>query len=65
MKTTDKAKQKEYVAEMSRIDYETGGYIVPVFTPSIDAWSSKVGGIPDYLTGIAPGNMDFHEMWMA
>jgi peptide/nickel transport system substrate-binding protein len=63
--TTDKAKQAEYVGEMCRIDHEIGPYIVPVYAPAIDAWSSKVGGVPEYKTGIAPGNMEFHNMWMA
>lgn len=65
VRTADKEKQKELVGEMSRIDWETGGYIVPVYSPAIDAWSSAVGGVPDYLTGIAPGNVEFHKMWMA
>jgi peptide/nickel transport system substrate-binding protein len=63
--TTDDAARNELIGQMARIDYERGGYIVPVFSPAIEAYSSKVGGLKDYVTGVSPNNADFKNMWLA
>jgi peptide/nickel transport system substrate-binding protein len=63
--TTDDAARNELIGQMARIDHERGGYIVPVFSPAIEAYSSKVGGLEDYVTGVSPNNADFKNMWLA
>jgi peptide/nickel transport system substrate-binding protein len=63
--TTDDAQRKELIGEMALIDHEAGGYIVPIFSPTIEAYSDKVGGIQDYITGVSPNNADFKNMWLA
>jgi peptide/nickel transport system substrate-binding protein len=62
--TTDNARRAELVHEMAHIDYEQGAYIVPVFLPAIEAFSSKVGGIKPSNTGVMPGNADFKHFWI-
>jgi peptide/nickel transport system substrate-binding protein len=63
--TVDDAARNDLIGQMARIDYERGGYIVPVFSPTIEAYSPKVGGITDYITGVSPNNADFKNMWLA
>jgi peptide/nickel transport system substrate-binding protein len=63
--TTDDAKRKDLIGQMAHIDYDQGGYIVPIFSPAIEAYSSKVGGITDSITGVSPNNADFKNMWLA
>jgi peptide/nickel transport system substrate-binding protein len=63
--TTDGAARKELIGQMAQIDYDRGGYIVPIFSPAIEAYSDKVGGITESITGVSPNNADFKNMWLA
>jgi len=63
--TTDATARNELVGQLARIDHERGGYIVPVFSPAIEAYSAKVGGLTDYVTGVSPNNADFKSMWLS
>jgi len=63
--TVDQAKRKELIQQMAKIDYERGGYIIPVFTPGIQAYTSNVGGIKPSVTGVTPGNADFANFFLS
>ncbi|MGX8014233.1 ABC transporter substrate-binding protein (plasmid) [Mesorhizobium sp. ORM8.1] len=63
--TVDPEKRKDIVHQMQKIDYEEGGYIIPYFPCSIDAFSNKVHGIQPSKTGVSFGNFDFRSMWIA
>lgn len=63
--TVDEAERNDLIARMARVDHERGAYIVPVFAPAIEAYSAKVGGIKDSITGVSPNNADFKNMWLA
>jgi peptide/nickel transport system substrate-binding protein len=63
--TTSEATREQLVGQMAHVDYDRGGYIVPVFSPSIEAYTSNVGGVTDYVTGVSPNNADFKKMWLA
>lgn len=63
--TTDDAKRKDLIGQMAHIDYDRGGYIIPIFSPAIEAYSPKVGGLKDYVTGVSPNNGDFKNMWLS
>ena len=63
--TIDDAQRKDLIGQMAHIDYDQGGYIVPIFSPAIEAYSAKVGGITDSITGVSPNNADFKNMWLA
>jgi peptide/nickel transport system substrate-binding protein len=63
--TTDTATRNDLIGQLAHIDYDRGGYIVPVFTPVIEAWSSSVGGIEKSVTGVSPGNADFKNFWIS
>lgn len=63
--TVDAATRKQLIGQMAHIDHDRGGYIVPVFSPVIEAYSAKVGGVKDFITGVSPNNADFKHMWLA
>lgn len=63
--STDAALRKELIGQMATIDHDRGGNIVPVFSPVIEAYSPKVGGAKEFITGVSPNNADFKNMWLA
>lgn len=63
--STDAALRKQLIGELAHIDHERGGFIVPIFSPVIEAYSSKVGGFQEFITGVSPNNADFKTMWLA
>ncbi len=63
--STDAARRKQLIGEMARIDHQRGGFIVPIFAPVIEAYSSKVGGCTEFITGVSPNNANFKSMWLA
>jgi peptide/nickel transport system substrate-binding protein len=63
--TTDSARRDDLIGQMARIDHERGAYIVPVFSPVIEAYAGNVGGIRKSVTGVSPGNADFKNFWIA
>jgi peptide/nickel transport system substrate-binding protein len=42
---TDQAKRTQIEYEMQRIEYDTGGYIIPFFNDLIDGYSARVKGL--------------------
>jgi peptide/nickel transport system substrate-binding protein len=51
--------------EMMKIDYEQGGYIIPYFTPVIDAHSPKLQGVLPAKTGAALRNFEMKDFWFS
>jgi len=48
--TTDPARRKQIVQEMQQIDFTQGGYIIPAYIDTLDAYSTKI-------TGYAPSRL--------
>jgi peptide/nickel transport system substrate-binding protein len=48
--------------DASKIEYETGGYIIPYFSNQIDAYSAKVGGFVEAKSGFPLGNYWFKNV---
>lgn len=63
--SVDTGKRNELIGQMAHLDYDRGAYIVPVFAPAIEAYSAKVGGVKDSVTGVSPDNADFKNMWLS
>ena len=63
--TLDKSKQADLVHELQKIEYDTGGYIIPYFFPVIDASSTKVNGVQPTETGLSPGGFDWKHFWLS
>ena len=61
------AKRHELVLEMQKIEYNTGGYIIPFFNNLVDAYSPKVAG---FVPSKGTLNLDafghgFRTIWFA
>jgi peptide/nickel transport system substrate-binding protein len=63
--TVDRKKRTEIAHEMQRIDYDTGGYIIPFFPPTIDAYSSKVHGLKEGKTGVPFNQHNYKRVWLS
>lgn len=60
-KTQNASVRKEIEHEMQRIDFEQGGYIIPCFVDSLDAYSSNVTGFQTGKVGEPLGNFNFED----
>lgn len=61
----DPSVRKPIIQEMMKFDHDQGGYIIPIFIPVIDAWSSKVGGARKSVTAVTPGGANWAHYWLA
>lgn len=62
-KTEDAGVRKEIVHQMQKIDFEQGGYIIPCFVDSLDAYSTKVQGYQKGKVGEPMGNFNFEDYY--
>ena len=60
-KTESAGLRKEILHEMQRIDFDQGGYLIPCFVDSLDAYSSKVRGYEEGKVGEPMGNFNFEN----
>ena len=58
------SERAEVAHEMQKIDYDSGGYIIPCFPPFIDGHTTRVKGIAPARVGRPLFNYDFKEMWL-
>jgi len=63
--TTTQAALTPLEQEMMKIDYEQGGYIIPYFSPVIDAHSPKLQGVLPAKTGAALRNFEMKDFWFS
>jgi peptide/nickel transport system substrate-binding protein len=54
--------RKEILYEMQNYDFNKGGYIIPAYIDSLDAYSTKITGYSTCATGVPLSNFDF-EKW--
>ena len=64
-RTVDTAKQTELIQQMMKIDFETGGYIIPAYNKQLDLLNKKVQGLQPSGTGVPMGNADWANLWMS
>jgi peptide/nickel transport system substrate-binding protein len=55
----DPGLRKEIIHEMQLIDFDQGGYIIPAFTDTLDAYSSKLTGYSQSRLGQPLSNYGF------
>lgn len=60
-KTASASVRKEIIYEMQQIDFNQGGYIIPCFLDSLDAYSSNVTGYQKGKVGEPLGNFPFEQ----
>jgi peptide/nickel transport system substrate-binding protein len=63
--TTDTTKRRQVAHEMQRIEYDTGGYLIPFFSPTIDAYASRVHGLVEGKTGVPFNQHDYRKVWLS
>lgn len=61
--TLDPTKEREIVHEMMKIDFESGGLIIPSFNNNLDGYSEKVMGFAPNFTGIPLNRFGFDQVW--
>ena len=64
LKTVDESARTDIVHQMQQIDYDQGGYIIPLFPPVIDGVSSQVHGVEPTKTGAPLNNYDWRQIWI-
>jgi peptide/nickel transport system substrate-binding protein len=62
--STDVSTRADITHQMQKIDYDTGGYIIPCFTPLIEGLSTKVHGDKPSKSGLSFNNWDLKSLWM-
>lgn len=62
--TLDENKQKELAQEMMKIEYDEGGYIIPMFVPTIYALAPSVRGVEPSVTGQPLSTFQFQNFWL-
>ncbi len=60
-KTEDASLRKEIEYEMQTIDFNQGGYIIPCFVDSLDAYSKNLTGYVTGKVGEPMGNFNFED----
>jgi peptide/nickel transport system substrate-binding protein len=62
-RTLDPAKLRDIVHEMMKIDFDTGGLIIPSFNDNLDRiLESRQGLVPNF-TGIPLSRFGFDQVW--
>jgi peptide/nickel transport system substrate-binding protein len=62
--TVDDAKRNELVRQAERIQYNQGGFIIPIFKNTIDAHSDKIAGVvTSDVTSIPLGRWRLHRVY--
>lgn len=65
IKTLDEGKRAEIAHEMQKLQYNRNGYIIPFFSPSIDAYGKNVHGIKQSKLGSPLGYFNFRDVWLS
>lgn len=63
--TADETKRNEIIHEMMKMDYDLGGYIIPVFNPVIVGQAPNMKGVKDQTTGDPWLEYRFRDYWLA
>ena len=61
--TADPSLTRELLFKMQQIDFDQGGYIIPAFVDSLDAYSDKIGGYTAARVGQPLSNLDFEHFY--
>lgn len=57
--------RKDILHEMQTYDFNEGGYIIPAYIDSLDAYSTKITGYSSSATGVPLSNFDFEKWYFA
>jgi peptide/nickel transport system substrate-binding protein len=62
--TVDADKRRQIGFDMQKIDYDQGGYIIPVFPPVIDGYGKNVHGLITSKSGLSLNSYQFGDIWV-
>ena len=62
--TVDETKRTEICHELQQIDFNQGGYIIPLFPPVIDGYATNVQGLVPSKTGLPLNAFGFKDIWL-
>jgi peptide/nickel transport system substrate-binding protein len=65
LRTVDPGQRKEIALELQTIQYNQGGYILPVFVPNLSANATHVHGLISSKTGQPFGGSAFNQVWLS
>jgi len=63
--TADDDERRKIVRQLRQIEFDRGGYIVPLRASVVDLISSRVNGLEAGANGYPLGGMAFSKMWLA
>ena len=63
--TVDETKRTDIIHQMQQIDFDDGGYIIPLFPPVIDGVAANVNGVEPAKTGAPLNNYNWREVWIS
>ena len=63
--TLNAATRAQIVHEMQEFDFTQGGYIIPAYIDSLDAYSDKLSGYTTAKVGQPLSNFGFERFWLA
>jgi peptide/nickel transport system substrate-binding protein len=61
--TLDAATRRQILYKMQQFDFTQGGYIIPAYVDSLDAYSDKISGYTAARVGQPLSNFDFEHFW--
>jgi peptide/nickel transport system substrate-binding protein len=64
-KTTSASTRRDICHQMQKIDFDQGGYIIPCYMDSIDAYKTSVQGHVQGRVGEAMGGFNFEDYWFS
>lgn len=64
-RTLNLAKRRDIEHEMQRIDFDQGGYIIPAFIDTLDAYSVKLHGYSAARVGQPLSDFDFEHFYLS
>jgi peptide/nickel transport system substrate-binding protein len=65
IKTVDSSARGDLVKQLLKFDYEKGGYIIPVYFPSIEGMTASVQGVTENITGFpVNGSNGLQDIWV-
>src|SRR5215469_16081132 len=62
--TLNPSLRREIIHEMQTIEWNEGGYIIPLFPPVIDGYAPNVSGIVPSKTGTSFNDWAFQNIWL-
>jgi peptide/nickel transport system substrate-binding protein len=62
---SDSPQEKELLYQMQQYDFNQGGYIIPAYVDTLDAYSSKIGGFTPARIGQPLANFDMEHWYFA